>query len=110
MASNESSMHPPVPNSATCVPPSTEGAPPPPPPPGPPPPAPPGPTASSSGSPGHALPSPELSALCEAVYKVPILQTSLPELETLPEIDMTDRKEKDNEIKAGQMFMKKELI
>ena len=54
--------------------------------------------------------SPELSALCEAVYKVPILQTSLPELETLPEIDMTDRKEKDNEIKAGQMFMKKELI
>ena len=44
------------------------------------------------------------------MYSVPSLPAALPELDNVPDINMEGRKEKDNEIKAGQMFMKKELI
>ena len=110
MALNGSSSPPSTVAKQIPLSPSTpQGAPPPPPPPGPPPPPPPGPLASS-GSPGHALPSPELLAKCDAVYSLPSLPASLPELDMVPDINMEGRKEKDNEIKAGQMFMKKELM
>lgn len=111
MASNGSPPPSPVPKQILSSPSTPQGAPTPLPPPGPPPPPPPGPPASSgSGSPGHSLPSPELSAKCDAVYCLPSLPASLPELDSVPDINMEGRKEKDNEIKAGQMFMKKELI
>ena len=81
------------------------GAPPPPPPP-----APPAPASSVSVSGGHVEPSDELRAKCEAAYQVPTLPSSLPVMDNIPEIDMSLKKQKNNEDNVEKMFMKKKLL
>merc|ERR1712202_61932 len=81
--------------------------PPPPPPPGPPPPP-----KQSSIQNGSTLSSPNEDPVskCAKVFCVPKLLPSLPELDVVPEIDMTKKNEKNNEDNSEKMFMKKLLV
>ena len=86
--------------------------PPPPSAPGPPPPPPPSLSSAKSKSAGggHVTPSDEMISLCSASYHVPVLPVTLPQLDYVPEVDMTQKKEKNNEDSGEKMFMKKELL
>ena len=55
-------------------------------------------------------PSDEMISLCSASYNVPVLPVTLPQMDYVPEIDMTQKKEKNNEDSGEKMFMKKELL
>jgi len=87
------------------------GPPPPPPPcppklPGPPPPP-------SFGMPNKSLayssPDDALLSKCSEVFSVPELPSTLPEVDFVPEIDMTKRNERNNEDATEKMYMKKPL-
>jgi len=46
---------------------------------------------------------------CAKVFSVPKLPLNLPELDSVPEIDMTKKNEKNNEDNSEKMYMKKLL-
>jgi len=103
--------HPPVPVEAQCPPPPPPGLPPPPGPPPPPPPGPPPPNrpvTSQNGS--SSCPSDDLVTKCCQAFHRPELPKSLPELESVPDIDMTKKNEKNTEDSSEKMFMKKNLV
>ena len=77
-------------------------------PPGPPPPPPPAPAVKTSQ--GHADPPPEMVAACAGAYRVPSLPSPLPTIHTVPDIDMSGRKQKNSEDSGDKMFMKKMLL
>lgn len=84
---------------------------PPPPPPGPPlPPGPPPPPQPTKEGSTHFSHNNDLVSKCSQVYCVPELPSTLPELASVPEIDMTKKNEKNNEDNSEKMYMKKFLV
>merc|ERR1712192_74252 len=80
-------------------------APAPPPPPGPPPKS-----LSTKEVLTHSSPNNDLVSKCCQVFCVPELPSTLPELGSVPEIDMTKKNEKNNEDNSEKMYMKKFLV
>ena len=100
---SQAPVTPPSPKTPSA-PPAPSNGPPPPPPPAP------APAAAVKSNQGHADPPPEMVAACAAAYRVPTLPVTLPTLETVPDIDMNLRKQKNTEDSGEKMFMKKVLL
>jgi len=86
---------------------SPQSGPPPPPPPGPPPPPL---TNPKPNSYVHSEPSQEMKDKCAAAYTEPKLSENFPQLDDLPDVDMSLWKEKNNEDSGEKHFMKKILL
>ena len=97
---------PSIQTSPTPTSPST--GPPPPPPPGPPPPPL---TSAKTNSYVHTEPSQDMMDKCAAFYTIPKLSDNdLPQLDDVPDVDMSLRKEKNSEDSGEKNFMKKILL